>query len=89
MGLTPEVEAFIRWLAMNPHKLEDYQKNPSAFLDAANLGEDARATLEAWGPESVARGVHIKAEEIYSAPEAAAPNSYGRNENVKGFGTRP
>ena len=39
MGLSPEVEAFIRYLAMNSHKLEDYKRNPSAFLDSANLGE--------------------------------------------------
>ena len=35
MGVSPEVEAFIRWLAMNPHKLADYEANPPAFLDAA------------------------------------------------------
>ena len=88
MGVSPEVEAFIRWLAMSPHKLADYRANPAAFLDAANLGEDARATLEAWGPASVARGVELKAEEIYSAPEAAMPNTYGRDESAKGFGAR-
>jgi hypothetical protein len=88
MGVSPEVEAFIRWLAMNPHKLDDYKRNPSAFLAAANLGEEARAALEAWGPDSVARGVQIKAEEIYSAPEAAMPTTYGRDENAKGFGAR-
>ena len=88
MGLSPEVEAFIRWLAMNPHKLEDYKANPTAFLDAANLGEDARATLEGWGPDSVARGVTLKAEEIYSSPEAASPNTYGRDESAKGFGAK-
>ena len=88
MGVSPEVEAFIRWLAMNPHKLDDYKRNPSGFLDGANLGEEARAALEAWGPESVARGVQIKAEEIYSAPEAARPTTYGRDENAKGFGAR-
>jgi hypothetical protein len=88
MDLAPEVEAFIRWLAMNPHKLADYKANPTAFLNAANLGEDARATLEGWGPESVARGVMLKAEEIYSAPEAASPNTYGRDESAKGFGAK-
>jgi len=88
MGLSPEVEAFIRWLAMSPHKLADYKANPTAFLDAANLGEDARAALEAWGPESVARGVALKAEEIYSGPEAASPNTYGRDESAKGFGAK-
>jgi hypothetical protein len=88
MGLSPEIEAFIRWLAMNPHKLEDYKSNPAAFLDAANLGDDARASLEAWGPESVARGVQAKAEEIHADPESASPMTYGRNENVKGFGAK-
>jgi hypothetical protein len=88
MGVSPEVEAFIRYLAMNPNKLADYKQNPSAFLDAANLGDDARTALEAWGPESVARGVQIKAEEIYSAPEAGRPTTYGRDENARGFGAR-
>jgi hypothetical protein len=52
MGLSPEVEAFIRYLAMNPHKLADYKQDPSGFLDAANLGEDARTALEAFGARS-------------------------------------
>ena len=86
--MSPEIEAFIRWLAMNPHKLDDYKANPPAFLDAAHLGEEARATLEAWGPESVARGVALKAEEIYSAPESASPSTYGRDESARGFGAR-
>jgi hypothetical protein len=88
MGLSPELEAFIRYLAMNPHKLEDYKHNPSSFLDAANLGAEARASLEAWGTDSVAKGVRKKAEEIYGDPESARPTTYGRDETVKGFGAK-
>jgi hypothetical protein len=32
--------------------------------------------------------VALKAEEIYSAPEAASPNTYGRDESAKGFGAK-
>lgn len=88
MGLSPELEAFIRYLAMNPQKLADYRANPTSFLDAANLGPEARASLDAWGPESVARGVQKKAEEILADPESANPMTYGRDESVRGFGAK-
>lgn len=83
-----EVEAFVRWLAMNPHKLEEYMKNPGAFLDAANVGDEARAAIVGAGPGAIRRAVSAKSEEIYSGPEATAPNTYGRDETATGFGAK-
>jgi len=85
---TPEVEAFIRWLAMNPHKMEDYMMNPDAFLAATNLGDEAGETIRTLGPSAIRRAVNEMAEEVYSSPEAAMPNTYGRDETVRGFGAK-
>jgi len=85
---TSEVEAFIRFVALNPHKLEAYLKAPRAFLDAMGVGDEARAVLESYGPDGVRRAARAKADEVYNAPEAAAPNTYGRDESAKGFGSK-
>lgn len=51
------------------------------------VGEEARAVLESWGPDGVRRAALAKADEIYNA-EPDAANPYGRDENIKGFGSR-
>jgi len=84
--LAAEVESFIRWLAVNPHKLQEYESDPKGFLDAANVGDAARAAIQAAGTAGVRQAVRAKEEEIYSAPET--DNTYGRDETATGFGAK-
>jgi hypothetical protein len=87
--LSPELESFIRWLATNPHKLRQYEIDPRGFLDVAQVGAEARAALEAAGPQRVRRAVEAKAEEIHSAQDIDLDNPYGRDTKATGFGAKP
>ncbi|GAC1363573.1 MAG: hypothetical protein NVSMB32_05300 [Actinomycetota bacterium] len=86
LALTPEVEAFVRYLAMNPHKLELYARDPEDFLVATNVGGEASATIREMGVEGVRQVVKTVAEAIYADPEAGVLR---RDETVRGFGARP
>ncbi|HEU5003581.1 MAG TPA: hypothetical protein VFW71_12500 [Actinomycetota bacterium] len=87
MPMNPQAEydAFIRWLATNPHKLEEYRADPTGFLEAANAGQVIRARIQAIGFEGLQRAVRDDAEKAMTAVNE--PN-FGRDENVQGFGAR-
>lgn len=83
--LPPELDAFVRWLAMSPHKLEGFARDPEGFLVASNVGPDAAAAVRALGVEGVRRLVSEKSEAILSDTSEL---TYRRDETVQGFGAR-
>ena len=88
MPQNPQVEydAFIRWLATSPHKIDEYAADPHGFLEAAQVGEVVRARVQAIGLEGLRRAVQADAQK--GLDTVNAPN-FGRDETVRGFGARP
>lgn len=81
-----EVDAFVRWLATSPHKLEEYALDPAGFLEAANVGQEARPVIMAYGVNGLRQLVKETAGQIYADPEGGIVQ---RDESVRGFGARP
>ena len=85
MDMSPEVEAFIRFLAMNPHKTDDYLRDPQGFMDATQVSPPAQAVLSAMGPDNLLLMIKNMAEKVLHQPDSG---TYGRDETVQGFGAR-
>jgi hypothetical protein len=83
--MTPEVEAFIRFLAMNPHKTDDYLRDPQDFMDATQVSPPAQAVLSAMGPNNLLAMIKGLAEKVLAEPDSG---TYGRDDTVQGFGAR-
>ena len=87
MPQNPQVEydAFIRWLATNPHKIAEYEADPAGFLAAANVGEIVQARVRAVGVDGLRRAIREDADRVASSIDD--PN-FGRDATVQGFGAR-
>ena len=81
---TLEVEAFVRWLAMSPHKLDAYAADPEGFLEAANVGAEARTLIKAYGVEGLRSVVRDTAGQIFADPDAGILR---RDDSVRGYGS--
>lgn len=84
---SPEVDAFVRWIVMNPHKLVPCLQDPDGFLAAANVGPDASAFIKGLGREGLVALVKTTGEAIMADPNA--DGTVQRDRNVSGFGARP
>lgn len=82
---TLEVDAFVRWLAMSPHKLDAFAADPDSFLEEANVGPEARRLIRAYGVEGLRSLVRDTASRIFADPEAGIVR---RDDSVPGFGSR-
>lgn len=85
MEMTPEIEAFIRFLAMNPHKTDYYLQDPQQFMDATQVSPQAQAVLSAMGPDNLLALIKQVAEKVLQEPDSG---TFGRDETVQGFGAR-
>ncbi|HEU5004339.1 MAG TPA: alpha/beta fold hydrolase [Actinomycetota bacterium] len=84
-----ELEAFIRWLALDPEQTRKYLRDPESVLDGARLTDRVRATLRAAGPQAVLEAARAKAETIYEAPESWKPSTFNRDISAGGYGRKP
>ncbi|MGH2719691.1 MAG: hypothetical protein ACRDJU_14095, partial [Actinomycetota bacterium] len=84
-----ELEAFLRWLALNPEQLRAFLRNPEVTLQEAGTSEPVRAVLRAAGPQAVLDQVRAKAGSIHDAPESWVPSTFNRDTSVGGYGRKP
>lgn len=80
-----EFEAFIRWLATNPHKHAEYEADPQGFLAGSDASEVVKARVQAIGADGLRAAVQADKDKVASSIED--PN-FGRTQNVQGYGAR-
>lgn len=86
-----ELEAFIRWLALDREQVRNYRRDPAGFLAAARLSERVRTALTAVGVEAVLTRVQEMSDSLHAPPppDAWGPSTFNRDPSVTGFGRRP
>jgi hypothetical protein len=84
-----EMEAFIRWLALDREQVRNYRRDPVGFLTGGRVSEPVRAALTKAGVEAVLARVRDMAEALHGPPDSWAPSSFNRDPSATGYGRRP